>query len=296
MSLQSEYKLGVVQAIVAGFFLSSAGIGMRLIESATPLQVTFYRALGLALFMLAVVTWRSGGKPWRLIRQTGWIGVVAGLPFAAASLCIIFAFASTTVANVMFIVSLAPFCAALIGWLLLREHVSPRTWVAISIAVGGVLIMVQGGLSAEGRTGIAWAFGMALSYGLFTVIARIGKDRDMLPAVFWSGVFLAIASAIGLDSFQLTTNDVAISLALGVFQIGLGGLLIVAASKHVPAAQIVFLAMLEVVLSPVWVWLGVGEVPSRQSLVGGAVILFAIGFLALSGKSEARSLQSEPVE
>ncbi len=292
MSTTSKYKLGVLQAIVAGFFLSSAGIGMRLIESATPLQVTFYRALGLAVFTFLVVTFRSRGKPWRLIREAGWTGVLAGLPFAAASLCIIFAFASTTVANVMFIVSLAPFFAALIGWVVLREHVSARTWIAISIAVVGVLIMVQGGLSAEGWTGVAWAFGMAISYGLFTVIVRFGKNRDMLPAVFWSGVFLAAASSFGVAGFSLTPNDLTISFALGVFQVGLGGLLIVAASRHVPAAQIVFLAMLEVVLSPVWVWLGVGEVPSGQSLLGGAVILFAIGFLALSGNRTSGAASS----
>lgn len=293
MSTTAEYKRGVVQAIVAGFFLSSAGIGMRLIESSTPLQITFYRALGLAVFTLAVLTWRSRGRPWRAVRATGWIGAVAGAPFAFASLCVIFAFANTTVANVMFIVSLSPFCAALIGWLLLREYVSARTWIAICIAVGGVLIMVQGGLSAEGWVGVAWAFGMAFSYGLFMVLARIGKDRDMLPVVFWSGVFLAVASAVGLGSFDISTNDLVISLSLGVFQVGVGGLLLVSASRHVPAAQIVFLAMLEVVLSPVWVWLGVGEVPSPQSLIGGAIILFAIGFLALSGRQQTRVLQAD---
>ncbi len=293
MSTSAQYKRGVIQAIVAGFFLSSAGIGMRLIESADALQVNFYRAFGLALFALVVLTLRSKAKPWQPILATGWIGLAAGAPFALASLCVIFAFANTTVANVMFIVSLAPFFTALLGWLFLREAVSLRTWIAISIAVTGVLIMVNGGLSAQGWIGVAWAFGMAISYGLFTVLARVGKNKDMFPAVFWSGLFLTIAAAIGVDSFDIPTNDKLISLGLGVFQVGLGGFLIVAASKHVPAAQIVFLAMLEVVLSPIWVWLGVGEVPTSSSLLGGAVILFAIGFLALSGKSEAKAVQSE---
>lgn len=283
-----EYKRGVVQAIVAGFFLSSAGIGMRLIDSATPLQVTFYRALGLLLFALLVLAVRSGGKPWQPIAATGWIGAASGAPFALASLCVIFAFANTTVANVMFIVSLAPFCTALLGWLILRERVSLKTWIAISIAVMGVLIMVSGGLSPEGWTGVAWAFGMAVNYGLFTVTARLGKDKDMFPAVFWSGLFLTLAVAVVLPDFQVTLNDRLISLALGVFQVGLGGFLLVSAARYVPAAQIVFLAMLEVVLSPVWVWLGVGEVPSSQSMMGGAVILAAIAFLTLSAKSEAK--------
>ncbi|MFK8030089.1 MAG: DMT family transporter [Gammaproteobacteria bacterium] len=293
MTTSGDYKRGVVQAIVAGFFLSSAGIGMRLIESATALQVNFYRAFGLLLFAVVVLVVRSRGKPWKPLQETGWIGAVAGAPFALASLCIIFALANTTVANVMFIVSLAPFCTALLGWLFLRERVSVRTWIAIAIAVAGVLIMVNGGLSPEGWIGVAWAFGMALCYGLFTVTARFGKDRDMFPAVFWSGFFLTVGSGLTLGSFDIPTTDKLISLSLGIFQIGVGGFLLVAASKHVPAAQIVFLAMLEVVLSPVWVWLGVGEVPSTQSLIGGAVIMAAIAFLTLGVRKEAKAVQQQ---
>lgn len=293
MTATADYKRGVLQAIVAGFFLSSAGIGMRLIEVASPLQVAFYRAVGLLVFAIAVLVWRSRGKPWRPIMATGWIGVASGAPFAVASLCIIFAIANTTVANVMFIVSLAPFFTALLAWALLKERVSAKTWIAIGIAICGVLVMVGGGLSPEGWIGVAWAFGMAINYGLFTVTARFGKDRDMFPAVFWSGFFLTLVTAVSLSEFSIPRNDQLISFSLGVFQIGVGGLLLVAASKHVPAAQIVFLAMLEVVLSPVWVWLGVGEEPAKQSLVGGAIILGAIAFLTLSTKSEAEAVTGD---
>ncbi|MEM7081160.1 MAG: DMT family transporter [Pseudomonadota bacterium] len=283
MTTPADYRRGVIQAIVAGFFLSSAGIGMRLMEQATPEHVTFYRALGLTFFALAVLVVKNPTRPWRPVIETGWIGLAAGIPFAFASLCVVFGLASTTVANVMFIVSLSPFFAALLGWLILKERVSVRTWIAITIAVCGVLIMVQGGLSAEGWVGVLWAFGMAFNYGLFMVLTRFGKDKDMFPVVFWSGVLLAAIITFFIDSFALPAQDVLLGLALGVFQIGLGGLLLVAASKHVPAAQIVFLAMLEPVLSPIWVWLGVGEVPTSQSLVGGAIILFAIGFFTLAG-------------
>jgi len=259
----SLYKRGVVQAIIAGGFLSTAGIGMRLLDAATPLQVAMYRAVGLAFFMFFVVVIRRRGHVIEALTDAGMIGVFAGLAFAAASWCVIFALANTTVANVMFIVSLAPCCAAVLGWILLRERVSKRTWLAIGIAICGVFIMINGGVSAQGLKGMAYAFGMATAYGLFTVLARMGKSRDMLPAVFWSGVFLALACALMTDDFSMTNKDFAICLGLGVFQVGLGGLLIVLASQHVPAAQI--------------------------SMVGGAVILFAIGFLALAKNTNSEA-------
>ena len=46
------------------------------------------------------------------------------------------------------------------------------------------------------------------------------------------------------------------------------------------AAQIVFLAMLEVVLSPIWVWIAVDEQPGSVSLLGGAIIAGAILYQA----------------
>jgi drug/metabolite transporter (DMT)-like permease len=35
-------------------------------------------------------------------------------------------------------------------------------------------------------------------------------------------------------------------------------------------------ALLETVLGPLWVWLGVGEVPSAATWLGGAIVLSAI--------------------
>ena len=61
-----------------------------------------------------------------------------------------------------------------------------------------------------------------------------------------------------------------------------------------PSMQVNFLAMLEVVLSPVWVWLVVNEQPAKATLIGGAIILAAISFQALSAGGEAESSDANP--
>ena len=49
------------------------------------------------------------------------------------------------------------------------------------------------------------------------------------------------------------------------------------------AGELTLLSLTEVVLGPVWVWLGVGEVPSLYTVIGGLIVLAAITAQALSG-------------
>jgi len=109
----------------------------------------------------------------------------------------------------------------------------------------------------------------------------------MLPAVCLSSYMLLIGLGFGLEDLWISNKDLIICLLLGVFQLGLGVLLLIKGSKHVPAGQLLLLAMLEVVLNPIWVWLGVGEVPSTTTLIGGFIIFTGVCFDALFTKRVA---------
>jgi drug/metabolite transporter (DMT)-like permease len=63
---------------------------------------------------------------------------------------------------------------------------------------------------------------------------------------------------------------------LGCLQLGLPCMLMVRASPHLSAPEISLLAMLEVVLGPLWAWLGAGEAPALATLAGGAVVIAAL--------------------
>jgi drug/metabolite transporter (DMT)-like permease len=63
---------------------------------------------------------------------------------------------------------------------------------------------------------------------------------------------------------------------MGVVQLGLGLVLYTRASRHLPAAELQLVATAELVLAPLWVWIGVGEAPNAATLVGGAVVVLAI--------------------
>lgn len=280
----TDYKRAVLMVVFAGIFLSTLGLGTRLMESASGLQIVLYRSVSLSVVATLWLLFKSRNGFINEFKQAGRIGVVSALCFSGASIFLVLAVVTTTVANAMFIISLAPLCGGLLAWVFLSERVHKKTWFAFAIALVGVLFIINGALSTTGTLGIVYAFLALICYGSFSVSLRWGKDQDMLPAVCLSSYLLIIGLALALDDLSVPSNDLIICLLLGVFQLGLGVLLLIKGSKHVPAAQLILLAMLEVVLNPVWVWLGVGEVPSYTTLIGGGIIFLGICYDALSPK------------
>lgn len=282
----TPYQRCVLLIVLGGLLLSTSGIAVRSLEQTSGLQIVFYRSLGLCLLIGLVLLIRDRNFSAFRASHLGKLGALAGLLFAGASLAIIYALLNTSVANAVFIISLAPFFAAIAAWLVLREKVPMATWIALAIAIAGVLVMVGGGLSGNGVLGIGYAFLMALCYGLFSVCIRAGRGQDMLPAIFYSGVLLVAFAGLSAGSLNIPGRDMLICLTMGVVQLGLASVCLTLGARAVPAAQITLLAMLEVVLNPFWVWLGVGEQPGKYTLAGGALIIGAIAFQAFAQKND----------
>ena len=73
----------------------------------------------------------------------------------------------------------------------------------------------------------------------------------------------------------------------GLFQIGLPYMLFVRGLKYVTATQASLTGMLEPIANPLWVFLLLGEQPSRFAIAGAAVVLCAIGWHTLGGTANA---------
>ena len=71
---------------------------------------------------------------------------------------------------------------------------------------------------------------------------------------------------------------------MGSVQLGLGSVCYTLGARHLPAAALQLLALLELVFLPLWVWLVVGEVPAPATLAGGGLVLAASVLQALGGR------------
>jgi len=286
-TVSMTYLKGVVLVLMAGVFWSTMGLGIRNIDEANVWQILFYRSVSLSIFLFVLISFRSRFKPIRTIKRSGIAGVVGGFALVVAFAGGIYAIQTTTVANAMFLFASAPFFAAILGWLILRESVRRSTWIATVVAMAGIAVMVIDGFALGQMVGNISALASALGFAIFTIALRWKKLEDMLPAVFLAGVFAAVIAAticlINDYSFVLSGNDASIAIAMGVFQVGAGLAIYTVGSKVVPAAELALLSMTEVLLGPVWVWIFLGETASIFTLIGGAILLLAIAGNALSG-------------
>jgi drug/metabolite transporter, DME family len=283
----SDYRRGVMLVVLAGVCWSSMGLGIRFMEIANVWQILFFRSCALMPFLLLIITLRSKGKPFAAIRTAGLAGVIGGLALVIAFSGGIYSIQATSVANAMLLFAAAPLIAAVLGWIVLREAVRKATWVAIAFALIGITVMVWESMSLGYLNGNLAALLSATGFAIFTIALRWRKLEDMMPTVFLGGVFATIVSGLVCTStgysLDIPVNDILISLALGVFQVGAGLVLYTMGSKSVPAAELALLSMGEVILGPLWVWLILGESVGLYTILGGAILLSAIGGNALSG-------------
>ena len=283
------YRRGVLLVLLAGTLWSTSGVAVRLIGEASAWQILFWRAVFLvptALLLMALLG-RRRGQPLQLLRalcDVGWRGLLGGLAVSCASIFYVLALQMTTVANVVFLIATAPFLTALLGLLLLREPVAHATWWTMALAFCGVLIMIDGQLTADSLPGFVLGLVCALCFALFNVSVRAGRAVEMQPLQLLNGLFLLLISSIALlwldVPFELHGEGLMLCVYMAVLQMGLGGFLYIRGARHVPAAECSLLALIEVLLGPLWVWLVVAEVPGESTLIGGGVVLLAVAIRA----------------
>ncbi|WWE61802.1 DMT family transporter [Parasalinivibrio latis] len=270
------YRRGVMLVLFAGLLWSLGGVGIRMIEAVDGWQIIFFRSAGMALFILIAIVIRSRRNVVQSFSKAGKIGLIAGVCFGSSFITNIYAMLNNSIANVSFIASSVPFFVALLGWLFLREKVRRKTWVAISISMLGILVMVVTSLTNQEWWRMLLPFLMVIGYATGTVAIRYGKDVDMLPALFIAAFFSMCFSGSMISEFSLSSNDLMICLGLGVVQSGAGMALFTIGARYVPAAELTLLGLIEVVLSPLWVWMAVGEMPAFWTLAGGMIVLLGV--------------------
>jgi drug/metabolite transporter (DMT)-like permease len=285
----------VAWMIAACVLWSTAGVVARALERAQSWEVTFWRSAFAAVSMAAILGVTRRREAWAVLRAAGWPGIVSGAMFGTMFTCFMLAVTRTTVANALVVNSLYPVFAAILGRLVLRTPLPRYTWVAIAAAVGGMVWMFAAGLGA-GLSGTLIAFGVPVAAAINVVTLRKwGRTVDLAPAVLFGGVFSALISLPFALPFAAGAHDLAWLAALGMFQLAVPCTMLVVASRYLPPAEVALLSLLEAVLGPLWVWLGVGETPAVATLIGGALVLAAVAgneFIALFGPARFRRVRA----
>ena len=266
---------GVALMVAAPVLWSSAGVVTRHIQRAEPFEQVFWRSLFAFAFVFLFLLFKKN-NPWTSIRAAGLPGLVSGLMWAIMFTAFIFALSLTTTANALVVMSVSPLLTALFSRMFLSDPVPLRTLIAACVAAAGVAWMFSSDLSAH-YAGMAVAFLIPVAAAINVVVLRASAAKlDLVPAVMLGGALSCLIALPFALPFSATPRDLALLAFLGITQLGIPCMLLVLASRALLAPEIALLGLLEVVLGPLWVWLGAGEEPGAATLTGGAVVLAAL--------------------
>ncbi len=279
---KASHHRAVLLLAFCALLWSTAGVVTRHLEFADSFEVTFWRSLSCAAAVALVLAWRHGGNPWAPVRSMGWPGLFSGAMWAVMFTCFMLALTRTSVANTLLVLSVAPLLAALVGRLLLGARVGAATWGAIVAAGAGIAWMARENVTADGLEGMAIAAAVPLAMALnVVVLKRARADVDLAPAVLVGAVLSCAATFAPAWPFTASARDLSLLAGLGAFQLALPCFLMIGAVRHLAPHEVALIGLLEVVLGPVWAWLGAGEAMSAATIQGGLIVLAALAADAL---------------
>ena len=275
--MQFLYKIpGYILLLFGGFCLSWGGFIIRSFEEASIWQILFLRSFFflLALIAFLLVTYKK--NTFNIIKESGLPGLLGGFVLSFSFVAFVVAMSNTTVANVVFIISTQTMFLAIFGYFYLKEKVSLIGLISIFLAMSGIIIMVGDSISGGSLFGNVVALAIPINFAILVMIIRKNTKVDMVPAIFYSGIFSLIYGFFLAESFEFTKHDLWMGFLLGVPQLAVSFICITIGSRTVESATVGILMLMETLCAPLWVWLFLNEIPPISVFIGGAVIISAI--------------------
>ncbi|MCX8521469.1 MAG: DMT family transporter, partial [Rhodoferax sp.] len=205
--------------------------------------------------------------------------LLLSLQGAGAMICYIAAFFYTTVADVVFIYSAFPIFTLLLSALLLHTAVRRVDVLCTLTVVLGMGLIVWGQASLHKLLGAGLSLAANWLFALITVGIHRHAQADMFKVTYMGSFFAALMMLpfSGYAALAHTSwHDLGWLWLYGVLNTGVGFGLYLLGARHVKAVLAALICMVEIPLAPLWVYLLFGETVSRQSLLGGTVIVLAV--------------------
>jgi len=274
-SSHALYRKGQIQVMCAALLWSSGGLLLRLIQ-ADEWTVIFWRSVFAIAFLLLIVVIREPNTIRHSFRQLGWPGVIVAVCLATDTVLFVLALNRTSIANGLIMLATAPFWAALLAWLVLREHIPKRTWFAMIASIVGIVVMVSGSVGSTSLIGDGMALSIAILFAVPVVIIRKHPEIRMMPAVILAAAMAATFAFPFATLWDNTAIDLSYIAFFGIVEYGVASVIFMAGARHIPAAQATLIGLMETVLGPIWVWLIIGEFPGLRTVAGGSIVLIAL--------------------
>ncbi len=268
----STHTTALFFVFVAAFLWSTGGLFIKW-NSLSGLELSCYRSF-LAMITVAVLTRHEGFGVNRLM-------LLASVIYAVLLILFVLATKETTAANAIFLQYTSSVYVLILEPIIYKERFRARDLITVVVCLGGMALFFVGQLRPQDITGNIFALMSGFFFALYFLLLRHPKAREVNRAssVIYGNLLAVILTAPwGLAALaSLTPHDVLSVSYLGVVQLGIAyTFFTVGMARGVRSLDAGIICYIEPVLNPVWVFLVLGEKPSRWALLGGTIIIAAV--------------------
>lgn len=198
--LIEDKRLGLLYAL-AGFAVLSVGdaVVKTMAGQWSPIAVAALRFSMGAVGLSSLLFWREGRQA--LHPQRPFLQVIRGFCLAMATICFFSAIYVMPLAEATALIFMSPVFTAILSGVILKEKVSPVTWLASLVAFAGVILVLRPNLADVGLVAL-FPLGSAVFFSLMLVANRavVGQGSALAMQAyiaFWAAPFLIAAAIIG---------------------------------------------------------------------------------------------------
>ena len=292
---------GILLAFAGALLLTPDSLFMRWSELDGGAMLAWRASLSGIIYI--VIGYMFGGSA-NAVRQGGlrlfsfWILVLCQISNATF---FAFGIAIAPVAIVLVAVATVPIFSVILGFFFLGERPDFGTWVIIGVVFLGIALSVLGDIDPtqlfNPNTALGAVFGLlvAISLAINFVIIRKNETLPFELALGFGGIIAGLGAFVLFPAARSLSFENAFYISLtGLIILPISFYLLSYASRFTSAANVSMLMLLETVLGPFWVWLGVGEAPGIFGLIGGGIVIAALFYFLLRQKDVSES-RAEPV-
>jgi drug/metabolite transporter (DMT)-like permease len=274
---ENSHSKGLLIAAIGGMALT---IDIPLIRLAQGETWSILMVRSGTTFIAALVVWAI----WRMAAPAtaprlipGRAGLVVSALYGLASVTFVLGIFNTLTANLVFILAFNPMFTALLSWIFLKERPGPATFATMAVMVIGVGIIVGGSLGSGHVFGDLMGLSTALLLsGAITITRASGKDMGFAALV--SGIAPCIIAMFVVWNAGYMIESPWWAILDGIIIMPISFFCLATAPKYIAGPEVAMFYLLETVLAPVWVWMVFSEMPARNSLIGGAILIVALVF------------------
>lgn len=283
-----NHKKGLIYISFCALLWSSGGLFIKVL-TLDAFQISFYRSLIAAITIIIISLYRKINLKF----EFEIISILCSITYAFILVLFVIATKLTTAANAIFLQFTAPIYLLILEPVFLKTKFEKKNLYALIFCFIGMTLFFFGKLDLSGIKGNLFAIGSGISFALFSLFLKwkkqIHKSESTIIYIVTGNILVCIfCFPIVMNKLTVDSSQLLILLYMGIFQIGISYIIFNEGIKYISATESMIIAMLEAVLNPIWVFIGVGEIPTLYSIIGSVIIILAIVWRTLFIKRDEK--------